>query len=42
MHRATDELIASGADAEVNPDYTRHPEPQELLPALDKARALMS
>jgi hypothetical protein len=25
MHRATDELIASGADAEVNPDYTVAP-----------------
>lgn len=25
---------------EVNPDYTRRPDPQELLPALDKARAL--
>lgn len=25
--------------AEVNPDYTRRPDPAELLPALDKARA---
>ena len=28
------------AYAEVNPDYTRRPDPQELLPALEKARAL--
>jgi peroxiredoxin len=26
--------------AEVNPDYTHRPDPQELLPALDKARTL--
>ena len=24
------------AYAEVNPDYTRRPEPQEILPALEK------
>lgn len=26
--------------AEVNPDYTRRPDPQELLPVLDRARAV--
>ncbi|HEX4765716.1 MAG TPA: peroxiredoxin-like family protein [Lichenihabitans sp.] len=26
--------------AEVNPDYTRRPDPEELLPVLDKARSL--
>jgi peroxiredoxin len=25
--------------AEVNPDYTRRPDPEELLPALQKLRA---
>lgn len=27
------------ADAEVNPDYTRRPDPSELLPVLDRLRA---
>jgi peroxiredoxin len=26
--------------AEINPDYTRRSDPQELLPVLEKARAL--
>ena len=28
--------------AEVNPDYTRRPDPEELFPVLDKARAVIA
>jgi hypothetical protein len=52
MHRATAELIVSGAAdraigqdgtilyAEVNPDYTRRPEPEDMIPALERAASV--